>query len=436
MKKSPLFTVLSTVFLFYTGAAWAEPPADPIGAPTEPVASNANPAPVTAPAPTVRPAAPALDATGPGPVIVESSLGKLTLGGYAEGFYQWNFNRPPSGITNYRGFDNRHNSFTIANAAIDAQYEKSGVTARLALQIGHTPNTYYLAEPVSRADLSTSVVGSSDANTWKYIQQALIGYKVPLGRGLLIQGGVFLSPIGPESLVVKDNWTYSRSNLFFNLPFYHTGVRLTQQLSEAWSATIGVVNGWNSVVDNNSEKTLYFHLYFNRPDRLQFSVLYFTGVERNPLDATRSWRHLFDAWSTLYFGNRFAFSLHMNVGFEPEQDNTASWIAGATYVRVRIVRWLKLAARGDVFWERKPSSFASPNYPIFFAPSDLTWMASGTSTLEFGGVPGVLLRLEYRHDHADGNIFFAAPTDGLFTSGRDQSKNSQDTITVGAVAWF
>ena len=56
--------------------------------------------------------------------------------------------------------------------------------ARLALQVGHTPNTYYLAEPSSRADLATSVVGESDATTWRYIQQALLGYKIPLGRGL------------------------------------------------------------------------------------------------------------------------------------------------------------------------------------------------------------------------------------------------------------
>ena len=142
---------------------------------------------------------------GPSPVRLEGSFGKLVLGGYAEGFYQWNFNRPPSGITNYRGFDNRHNSFTIANAVIDAQYEKSGVMARLALQVGHTPNTYYLAEPSSRADLATSVVGESDATTWRYIQPALLGCKLPLVRGVLLQAGVLWCPIGPDAMAVRDN---------------------------------------------------------------------------------------------------------------------------------------------------------------------------------------------------------------------------------------
>ena len=44
----------------------------------------------------------------------------LVLGGYAETFYQWNFNDPSSGITNFRGFDNRHNSFGLTNVVLDA----------------------------------------------------------------------------------------------------------------------------------------------------------------------------------------------------------------------------------------------------------------------------------------------------------------------------
>ncbi len=371
----------------------------------------------------------ALSPPAQSPILIDGSLGKLTIAGYAEGFYQWNFNRPPSGITNYRGFDNRHNAFTIANAVVDAQYEKSGISARIALQIGHTPNTYYLAEPSSKADLPSSVIGASDAATWRFIQQAIIGYKIALGRGLLVQAGVFLSPIGPESMAVRENWMFSHSDLFFNLPFYHSGVRLTQQLSEAWSATIGVVNGWNSVVDNNSEKSIYGQLYYNRPDRLQASLLYFTGVERNPLDRARGWRHLIDAWTTLYFGQRFAFSLHGSLGVEPQQSATAMWLAGATYVRLRILRWLQLAARGDVMWERRA------DLPIFFAEG-MSYLASGTATLEFNVASGLLVRLEYRHDHSDGEAFFTSSGEAALFSGRDVGTNRQDTLTVGAVVWF
>ena len=35
----------------------------------------------------------------------------LVLSGYVESFYQWNFNEPSNFITNFRGFDSRHNIF-------------------------------------------------------------------------------------------------------------------------------------------------------------------------------------------------------------------------------------------------------------------------------------------------------------------------------------
>src|SRR5262249_4409978 len=158
-----------------------------------------------------------------------ASKANLTIGGYSEVFYQWNFNEPSNGITNYRGFDNRHNAFTIANAVIDAAGSLGPikghlVTAHVALQIGHTPDTYYLAEPFSPGSAGA---GATSTAVWKYIQQANVGYRAPLGCGLLFEGGIFLSPIGPEGMAVKDQWNWSRSNLFFGLPFYHTGLRVS-----------------------------------------------------------------------------------------------------------------------------------------------------------------------------------------------------------------
>ena len=213
------------------------------------------------------------------PVVLDSQFGKLTLGGYGEGYYQWNFNRPPSGITNFRGFDNRHNAFTIANAVVDAQYEKSGVMARIALQVGHTPNTYYLAEPSSPG---AGGAGSTDASTWKYIQQAYASAKAPVGKGLTFQLGIFLSPIGMEGMAVKDNWNWSRSNLFFGLPFYHTGMRASYGLTDALTLSVAGYNGWNSVVDNNDEKSVSAALDYVVTDRVTFHALYFGGVERAP----------------------------------------------------------------------------------------------------------------------------------------------------------
>src|SRR5262245_43260847 len=179
----------------------------------------------------------------------------ITLSGYVEVFYQWNFNDPSNGITNYRGFDNRHDSFTLDNVVLDALGETGkSVSAHFALQFGHTPETYYLSEPLSPG---TPGAGSTGPSVWKFLQVANIAWHAPVGRkGLLLEGGLFLSPIGPEGMAVKDQWNWSRSTLFFGLPFYHTGLRATYAWTDRISTTLAAYNGWNSVVDNNQEKSL------------------------------------------------------------------------------------------------------------------------------------------------------------------------------------
>src|SRR5687768_15129769 len=178
---------------------------------------------------------------------------KVTPTGYVEAFYAYNFNRPSNGITNYRGFDNRHNTFSLSNAALGAFWEAGPVGGKIMLQIGSTPSSYYSAEP----NLSGSGgANASNAELWKYIQEAYVTYKAPVFRGLLLQAGIVASPIGMKQFAVKDHWTWSRSNLFFGFPYYHTGVRATYEWSSELTSTFSVFNGWNNVVDNNEEKSV------------------------------------------------------------------------------------------------------------------------------------------------------------------------------------
>ncbi len=224
---------------------------------------------------------------------VTTNENAFTLSGAAEAHYQWNFNEPSNGITAWRGFDNRHNTFTISNVMLDVQWDYEGVVGRVALQIGSTPSSYYLAEPGRSGAAGVNGTGSE---LWKYVQQGFVGYRFPVKRGLVVQAGVFLSPIGPEGIAVRDNWHWSRSTLFFALPYYHTGARASLQLTERWAFTLAGYNGWNSVVDNNPEKSVSLQATYAVPNELAVSLLYFGGVEREEgaLEG-RAWRHLLDA---------------------------------------------------------------------------------------------------------------------------------------------
>lgn len=356
----------------------------------------------------------------------------FVLGGYAEAFYQWNFNNPSNGITNFRGFDNRHNSFTVSNVALDAQWDYQNLIGRVTLQVGHTPSTYYLAEPSSPGSAGANASG---AELWKYVQQAYAGYRFGIGRGLTITGGIFLSPIGPESIAVKDSWNWSRSNLFFGLPFYHAGVRASYALTNEVVITIHSYNGWNSVVDNNDEKSIAAQLTYTRSDVVA-SFLYFTGVER-PRGAAegRAWRHDFDAHVTWYATPWLSLIAHANGGFEPNNFGVSAWGASALYARFRIIEQLHLAVRGGVFYERVPSNTTGRASPIFWPTP---WVSSGTATLDYRPHERVSFRLEYRHDHAGGDMFFGGHVtgDGSIAAPFIPNHTSQDTLTLGVTTWL
>src|SRR5687768_10183125 len=91
-----------------------------------------------------------------GPAHAEEAPPKVTIGGYVELFYSLNARLPSNRITNLRGFDNRDRTFTLSNVVLDAKGERGPLMARVVLQVGSTPSTYYLAEP--------SFAGSSGAN--------------------------------------------------------------------------------------------------------------------------------------------------------------------------------------------------------------------------------------------------------------------------------
>ncbi|MBX7190421.1 MAG: outer membrane beta-barrel protein [Sandaracinaceae bacterium] len=360
-----------------------------------------------------------------------------TFFGYAETDYSFNVNEPSNGITNFRGFDNRHNTFTIQNVALGVTWDWENVVGNVTLQVGHTGATYYLAE--------TSLVGALGASAtsgslWQFVQQANVGYRIDVGNGLTVSAGLFLSPIGIEAMAVRDNWNWSRSNLFFGCPFYHTGIVLSYPLDEHWTVSLSGFNGWNTVVDNNDEKSLVARVTYTDPS-LSVSALYFTGVER-PTGAPegRAWRHLFDAYANWTATEWLSLALHVDAGFEPNAFGTSSWGAGALYARFRILPELFVAARGDVFLESAARNASGAASTIFWparASGGDQWVSSGTLTFEVRPVDHILFRLEYRHDHAASEIFFggAVSTDAM-TGQAIMNRTSQDTLTLGATAWF
>ena len=346
----------------------------------------------------------AQEATEPAP--------SLSVGAVVETYFAWNLNRPENGITAFRGFDARHNSFAFSNAVLDARWNAGTVSGRLALQTGDTPDIYYGAEATSDV---------------RHILEATVAWKAPVGKGLTLDGGIFLSPIGPEGILVKDNWNWSRSTLFFGLPFYHAGMRATYPLSQRWNLTGGVYNGWNNVTDTNGKKSVSVQALYTKPDKVTVSLLYFGGAER-PRGAPEGepWRNLFDSHITVNLTNAFSFQAHADAGFENTTFGRSSWRGGAVALRLKANQWLYVAGRADILDETIPNSSAGSASAIFFPT---TRVRSLTATLDARPVDRLAARLEFRHDVAADAIYFKG-------ASRAPSAKTQSTLTFGLTAWF
>ncbi|MGH7281749.1 MAG: outer membrane beta-barrel protein [Polyangiaceae bacterium] len=372
-------------------------------------------------------------AVAPTPAEPEKPAVKVTPLGYVEAYYAYNFNRPSNGITNYRGFDNRHNTFTLQNAALGASFEAGPVGGRLVLQVGAVPSTYYLSEP---ALPGTGSVNASGPELWKYLQEAYLTYDAPVGRGLLFQLGLCASPVGLETFAVKDNWNWSRSNLFFGFPFYHTGLRVTYPWTDELSTTVSIFNGWNTVVDNNEEKSIESNVTYKR-DKLLFQALYFGGVERSTgAPEGPYWRHHFDAYAQVDATSWISFAGEADYGWEPNRFGTAKWAAGALYARVQPIKHVFVAVRGDHFHEDVATGAGVSSAPLFWG--GVEWVSSGTAALEVQPHDQISIRLEYRHDLAAAPLFFRSTVrgDGSAAAPYVANARTQDTLLLGATAWF
>jgi putative OmpL-like beta-barrel porin-2 len=235
----------------------------------------------TTPAPTA-PAAPSL----------AGLLGPTTLSGFLDVYYGYNSNQPAGRTTAFRNFDINSGQFglnmieLVADKAPDATASRVGY--HIALGFGQAMNIVNSTEPGQFA---------SESNFDQYLKEGYLEYLAPVGKGLQINVGKFVTPAGAEVIETKDNWNYSRSMLFaLAIPYFHFGASAKYAFNPKFAVTGYLVNGWNNSIDNNSGKTTGFSAAWSPTSKFSFIQNYLVGPEQN--DFNGNFRHLSDTVAT------------------------------------------------------------------------------------------------------------------------------------------
>jgi len=292
----------------------------------------------------------------------------VTLGGFVDGYYAFDFGRPPGRTRAFTTQASRHDELAVNLAFVEAKYAAPRVRARIALQAGTSVQANYAAEPDSLAGTT---------NFLPLVQEATAGFQA--APALWIDAGIFFSHIGSEGWISSDNPTYTRSLVAEYSPYYETGVRATWQTSPALVAQLDVVNGWQNISENVGGKAAGVRLDWTAAPAVTLSYANFVGRETNAATGEQGTRVYNDVSAKWTAGSSVVIGT-VDVGTQSGDTWYGASLLGRTALTPRVM------VNGRV--ER----FDDPDAVV--APGLRTWGAS--AGLDVSPVPNVFWRTELR----------------------------------------
>lgn len=341
---------------------------------------------------------------------------EIAVNGFVSTTYSYNFNRPASGTNGYRVFDFDDNSIKldVAELVIQKAVAKPGdVGFRVDAVAGGSIPRVSAASGLFR-DPATGRAQDFD------LQQALVSWIAPVGNGLRLDLGKFVTSHGYELIEGYDgfNDNATRSILFgYAIPFTHTGLKASYAFSDAISANFQIVNGWDNAKDNNSSKTLGVGLTLAPSSKVSLIANFMYGPEQTGNNGDN--RSLLDLVATLKPSDTVTAGFNLDWGSETGAagGGTAAWWGVAGYLRLGVSPTFAFALRGEYFDDRDGVRTGA-----------VQTLKEVTLTPEVKVGSHVVLRGDLRVDFSDIEVF--ENKDGAF------AKKSQTTFLLNALYTF
>ncbi len=312
----------------------------------------------------------------------------VSFGAFVDGYYAYDFGRPKNFDRVFTTQAARHNEFNVNLGYVEAKLAATRVRGRLALQAGTSVQSNYSGEP--------GIGSVSGPSVSRHLQEAFAGYAIT--PKLWIDGGIFLSWIGMESFISRDNLTYTRSLSADYTPYYESGARLTWQPTQRLTALLAVVNGWQNISENNQDKAIGTRLDFTPTSTTTLSYYDFFG---NEVGSGRL-RTLNGVGLKSSLTPTLTVQANFDYGTQDKPDNVghSSWWSSGLIGKVQVTPSVGVSARVE--------RYSDPDQVIIVtgvAPAFKSTMASAGIDVAPLANSRFLWRSEVRGTWADNSIF-------------------------------
>ena len=391
----------------------------------------------------------------PAKISIASLLGPVTLSGFGDVYYSYDYNHPQTNLAGLRSFEAPTNGFNFNMAELILDKAPDAMTTESRLGYHVSAGYGYGAKIVNGSDNN----GFGDGSNF-FLKEAYLDYLFPVGKGLTLTVGKFVTPMGAEVIESNANWNYSRGLLFdYAIPFFHFGANAKYVFNPKWSATVYLVNGWNNTLINHSAAdqfgffppsgfTYGGSLAFTPNMKWSFIENYFAGpVTRGFGDdgeTVNDWKQISDTVITFTPNAKWAFQLNGDYGFGPkfffdfrcddavarpfpkpqgfiecpETLPTATWFGVAGYAKYTLSPKTNFAVRYEYFDDPQGFtgllSFAEPDGDGTVESLGRGWAQEVTATYSYNLTSQLLIRGEYRYDFASQPIFFQSFSNDKF----------------------
>jgi hypothetical protein len=324
---------------------------------------------------------------------------KITIGGYLDAYYGYDFNKPSNGIRPYSVNNSHHNNFSLNLGYIDIKYTANRTRARFAPAIGTYMNANYAGEPTG----------------FRNILEASAGIKLFEKKNIWVDAGVLSSPITYESPVSKENLVYTRSIGTEYSPYYLTGIKLTVPFNTKFTGYLYVVNGWQQIVDVNKGKSVVVGGEYKPTKSLKITGNVWAGSEQN-LGTTRNRnRYFFDVYAT-YKPQGKRLSVSGGVYYGIQQMKLASSNVNINWWQANVAAQYQIASKFSV--SARAEYFSDPDGAVVqpFTAAPVFNCSSVSACGNFQITPDAMFRIEARSFMAESKIFVNADTKPLNNS--------------------